>query len=77
MATKDNELIWESLVENVYDDMYIEINLETRRAEQKFLEHNPDALEMIKQTRPVISGLGVSVYSNELVMYIVKQDKDL
>ena len=73
MTTKDNELIWESLVENVYDDMYIEVNLETSRAEQKLLEFNPDAREMIEQTRPMITGLGVSVYINELLMYIVKE----
>lgn len=72
MKDKDTKLIFESyLKEDIYSDRFMYIDKYNMRGQMEFIEE--DLIEAIQQGhyKPVISGMGVSIYDAEESMVVL------
>lgn len=77
MKDKDTKLIFESyLKEDIYGDRFMYIDKYNMRGKMEFIEE--DLIEAIQQGfyKPVISGMGVSIYDAEESMVVLPIDHD-
>lgn len=77
MKDQDTKLIFESyLKEDIYGDRFMYIDKYNMRGKMEFIEE--DLIEAIQQGfyKPVISGMGVSIYDAEESMVVLPIDHD-